>query len=104
MAVPEIRQYANVKVENIANVSSADITIDHWITLANRINQIFAQDSKLAGIVITHGTNTLDGDRSLPESGAIFRVGGKPGAGYYGVNREQSAPRIEPASVTETTA
>jgi L-asparaginase len=59
-AVPEIRQYANVKVENIANVSSADITIDHWLSLANRINQIFAQDSKVAGIVITHGTNTLE--------------------------------------------
>ena len=59
-AVPEIQQYANVKVEQIVNVSSADITIDNWITLANRINRIFADDPKVAGVVITHGTSTLE--------------------------------------------
>jgi L-asparaginase len=59
-AVPEIRQYANVKVEQIVNVSSADITLDNWITLANRINEIFALDANVPGIVITHGTNTLE--------------------------------------------
>ena len=59
-SVPEIRRYANVKVEQIVNVSSTDITLDNWITLANRINQIFAQDSKVAGVVITHGTNTME--------------------------------------------
>src|SRR4051794_19662037 len=35
-AVPEIQQYAKVKVEQIVNVGSPDITIDNWITLANR--------------------------------------------------------------------
>jgi len=59
-AVPEIGQYANVKVEQITNVSSADISIANWITLANRINQIFAQDAKVRGVVVTHGTNTLE--------------------------------------------
>lgn len=59
-AVPEIQSYAKVKVEQIVNVSSADITVDNWITLANRVNRIFADDKKVAGIVITHGTNTLE--------------------------------------------
>jgi L-asparaginase len=59
-AVPEIRQYARVKVEQITNVSSSDISIGNWITLANRINQIFAEDPKVAGVVVTHGTNTLE--------------------------------------------
>jgi len=58
--VPETQLYAKVKVEQIVNVSSADITIDNWITLANRVNRIFADDKKVAGIVITHGTNTLE--------------------------------------------
>jgi L-asparaginase len=58
--VPEIKQYANVKVEQIVNVASPDITLDNWLTLANRINAIFADDPKVAGIVITHGTNTLE--------------------------------------------
>ena len=59
-AVPDIQRYANVKVEQIVNVSSSDITLDNWITLANRINRIFAEDTKVAGVVITHGTNTLE--------------------------------------------
>lgn len=59
-AVPEIQLYAKVKVEQIVNVSSADITVDNWITLANRVNRIFADDIKVAGVVITHGTNTLE--------------------------------------------
>jgi L-asparaginase len=59
-AVPEIGQLANVKVEQIANVASPDITIDNWLTLANRINRIFAEDPKVAGVVVTHGTNTIE--------------------------------------------
>jgi L-asparaginase len=59
-AVPEIARVANVKVEQIVNVNSSDITIANWLTLANRINAIFATDPKVAGIVVTHGTNTLE--------------------------------------------
>ena len=59
-AVPEVKQYANVKVEQIINVGSPDITLDNWLTLANRINAIFAGDSTVAGVVITHGTSTLE--------------------------------------------
>src|SRR5882762_3898719 len=59
-SVPEIKQYANVNVEQIINVGSSDITFENWITLANRINAIFAEDAKVAGIVVTHGTNTLE--------------------------------------------
>jgi L-asparaginase len=59
-AVPEIAQHANVKVEQIFNVASPDLTLDNWIALATRVNAIFAGDQKVAGIVITHGTNTLE--------------------------------------------
>src|SRR5207247_10623638 len=31
-----------------------------WIRLAQRINTIFADDAKVAGVVITHGTSTLE--------------------------------------------
>ena len=58
--VPEIKQVASVRVEQIANVSSTDITIANWLTLANRINAIFRDDPTVAGVVITHGTNTLE--------------------------------------------
>ncbi len=59
-AVPEIQKVARVKVEQIANVSSTDITVAHWLTLAKRINAIFESDPMTAGVVITHGTNTLE--------------------------------------------
>lgn len=59
-AVPEIKQYAEVKVEQVVNVPSPNMTPEVWRTLANRINEIFASDSKVAGIVITHGTSTLE--------------------------------------------
>jgi L-asparaginase len=59
-AVPEIAQIAEVKLEQIANVGSPNITIAHWLTLAQRINQIFAEEPATAGVVITHGTNTME--------------------------------------------
>ena len=59
-AVPEIKDVADVRVEQIANVSSTDITVAHWLTLANRINQIFETDPRVSGVVVTHGTNTLE--------------------------------------------
>lgn len=58
--VPEIKAIADVKVEQIANVSSTDIGPAHWLTLAKRIDQIFTEDHNAAGVVITHGTNTLE--------------------------------------------
>jgi L-asparaginase len=58
--VPEITQYADVKVEQIVNVGSPDLTLDNWLTIARRINRIFADDPTVAGVVITHGTSTLE--------------------------------------------
>ena len=57
--MPEISRVATVKVEQIVNVSSPDITTDNWLTIARRINAIFA-DPAVAGVVVTQGTNTLE--------------------------------------------
>src|SRR5262245_25353947 len=59
-AVPEIRQFANVKVEQIVNVGSPDIKLENLRKLANGINTIFSQDPNVSGVVVTHGTNTLE--------------------------------------------
>ena len=58
-AVPQIAKLADIKVEQIASVNSSDLTVEHWLTLAKRIQQL-AADSRVAGFVITHGTNTLE--------------------------------------------
>ena len=59
-AVPEIKNYAQVRVEQIANIGSQNMNTAIWLKLAARINAIFSEDQKVAGVVITHGTNTLE--------------------------------------------
>jgi len=58
-AVPNIRDLANLKGEQVANVGSQDMSVKVWIDLANRINQLLA-DKNVDGIVITHGTDTQE--------------------------------------------
>jgi len=59
-AVPQIAQIADVRVEQVVNVNSSDITIENWLTLAKRINAIIKETPAVAGFVITSGTNTLE--------------------------------------------
>ncbi len=58
-AVPGIRELANITGEQTANVGSQDMSIEIWLKLANRINELLATD-KVDGIVITHGTDTQE--------------------------------------------
>jgi L-asparaginase len=59
-AVPEIKQVATVRAEQIINIGSTNMTTAVWLKLAARINQIYREEPKVAGIVVTHGTNTLE--------------------------------------------
>jgi L-asparaginase len=59
-AVPEVKQFAHVKVEQVVNVSSPNMTVDVWRRLAERIDAIFSKDPMVAGVVVTHGTSTLE--------------------------------------------
>ena len=59
-AVPEIKEFARVSVEQIANIGSSNMTIAVWRQLADRINQLFVEDADVAGVVITHGTSTIE--------------------------------------------
>lgn len=58
-AVPEIKDFAEVSGEQIANIGSQDMTNDVWLKLANRCNELLA-DPEIKGVVITHGTDTLE--------------------------------------------
>ena len=59
-AVPQLHDQAAIDVEQVANVDSADLLFAHWRALVGRIRAAFAADPELAGVVITHGTNTLE--------------------------------------------
>jgi L-asparaginase type II len=58
-AVPGLAAVADVTVEEITRVGSSQITPAHWLTIARRIRALLA-DPGLAGIVVTHGTDTLE--------------------------------------------
>ena len=58
-AVEGLSEIARVSVEQVANVNSRDMTPVIWLDLAARANTLLAE-SDVAGIVVTHGTDTLE--------------------------------------------
>jgi L-asparaginase len=58
-AVPELKKIATVRGEQLFQIASQNMTNDHWLKLARRINELL-QQSDVDGIVITHGTDTLE--------------------------------------------
>jgi L-asparaginase len=58
-AVPNIRDLANLRGEQTANVGSQDMNVKVWLDLANRINELL-KSKDVDGIVITHGTDTQE--------------------------------------------
>ena len=59
MSVPEIQDIANIKGEQVANISSNNMTNEIWLKLAKRVNELL-KSGDADGIVITHGTDTLE--------------------------------------------
>jgi len=58
-AVPEMKEFANVSGEQVANIGSFAMTHEIWLKIAKRVNELLA-GSDTDGIVITHGTDTLE--------------------------------------------
>ena len=59
-AVPDLPRYVTPEYEQFANTASSSMTMDQWLNLARRINELFRTDSALAGVVVTSGTDTLE--------------------------------------------
>jgi L-asparaginase len=58
--LPGIQNVATVTNEQFSNVASGSITQTHWRTLATHINEIFSTKPEVAGVVVTHGTDTME--------------------------------------------
>jgi L-asparaginase len=58
-AVPQAKKLATMRGEQIANIGSQDMNDEVWLKLARRVNEIAAMPD-VAGIVITHGTDTIE--------------------------------------------
>ena len=64
-AIPELKNVANIFVEQVCNINSDDITSEIWISLALRIKELSEKgfgDSheNVDGFVIMHGTDTME--------------------------------------------
>ncbi len=58
--MPNVGRYARPEQEQFSNLASSQLTLDQWIGLARRLNQIFTEDPGVAGVVVTSGTDTLE--------------------------------------------
>jgi L-asparaginase len=58
-AVPQAKKLANLRGEQISNIGSQDMNDEVWLKLARRINELLAMPD-VAGVVITHGTDTIE--------------------------------------------
>src|SRR3712207_5335558 len=59
-SLPGIERIARVTVEQFTNVASGSITQANWRDLALRINELYRTRPELRGVVITHGTDTME--------------------------------------------
>lgn len=58
-AVPQAKKLANLRGEQISNIGSQDMNDEVWMKLATRVNELVAMPD-VAGVVITHGTDTIE--------------------------------------------
>ena len=58
-AVPQLKDVADLTGEQVANIGSQTMNHDVWLKLAKRVNEVL-QDGSTDGVVITHGTDTLE--------------------------------------------
>ncbi len=58
-AVPNLKDFAQISAEQVSNIGSSNMTIAIWLKLSKRVNELAARKD-VDGIVITHGTDTLE--------------------------------------------
>src|SRR5919197_1044036 len=59
-AIPQLKKLARLEVEEVMRVGSSSITLEQWLTLARRINEILTREPEVKGVVVTHGSNTVE--------------------------------------------
>jgi len=57
---PEVEENAEIVPFNVRQVSSSGIVPDDWLALAAKIREVDATRDDIDGIVVTHGTATLE--------------------------------------------
>ena len=55
-AIPELQKEVALDFYSIANVGSSEVTTEHWVEIARKIEELYEQ---YEGFVVVHGTNTM---------------------------------------------
>lgn len=55
-AIPEMQKEVSLDFFSIANVGSSEVTTDHWVEIARKIEHLYEE---FEGFVVVHGTNTM---------------------------------------------
>lgn len=55
----ELAKYAELKTDQLMQISSQNLSTDNWLKLSKRVNELLAK-KEVSGLVITHGTDTLE--------------------------------------------
>jgi len=56
---PKLNDLANLKGEQLLQMASENMDDDSWLTIARRVSALLSS-SKVDGVVITHGTDTIE--------------------------------------------
>src|ERR671930_787717 len=59
-AISQLKKVARLEVEDVMGVGSSSITFEQWPALARRINEILTREPEVKGVVVTHGSNTVE--------------------------------------------
>ena len=59
-SVPGLEEVAALTVEQFSNIPSGRMTPSLWLDLARRVEAAFAGRPELSGVVVTHGTDTME--------------------------------------------
>jgi L-asparaginase len=59
-AVPQLATIADLVVEQYVSFGSSSMRPENWVGLSRRINRAFQEDRGLAGVIVTHGTDTME--------------------------------------------
>ena len=58
--IPDITNHARIEVVDLIRVGSSAISVQNWIDISAAVNRILANEPQVAGIVVTHGSNTSE--------------------------------------------
>jgi len=83
-AVPELKKLAQIEVVNFSNIPSDYMDSERWINLSKKVDEVLA-DQGVTGVVITHGTDTLEGtafflDLTLESNKPVVCIGAQRSA------------------------